>query len=64
MGNTISFDCSAAMDNYALSMSNGLTDVFIDYLLISGTVTLDGFCGKIGVYATKIAESRKNVICR
>lgn len=37
MGNIISFDGKVSMNDDSLSMSNGLTDVFIDYLLISGS---------------------------
>lgn len=37
MGNIISFGGSSSKDDNSLSMSNGLTDVLIDYLLISGS---------------------------
>ncbi len=37
MGNIISFDGIVSIDDDSLSMSNGLTDVLIDYLLISGS---------------------------
>ena len=37
MGNIISFDGTVSVDDDSLSMSNGLTNVFIDYLLISGS---------------------------
>lgn len=37
MGNTISFDGTVSVNDDSLSMSNGLTDVFIDYLLFSGS---------------------------
>lgn len=37
MGNIISFDGTVSIDDDSLSMANGLTDVFIDYLLISGS---------------------------
>lgn len=37
MGNIISFDGTISIDDDSLSMSNGLTDVFIDYLLICGS---------------------------
>lgn len=37
MGNIISFDGSLSKDNNLLSMSNGLTDVLIDCLLVSGS---------------------------
>lgn len=37
MGNIISFDGTVSIDDDSLSMSNGLTDVLIDYLLISGS---------------------------
>lgn len=37
MGNIISFDGMVSVDDDSLSMSNGLTDVFIDYLLLSGS---------------------------
>ena len=37
MGNIISFDGTVSVDDDSISMSNGLTDVFIDYLLISGS---------------------------
>ena len=37
MGNIISFDGTVSVDDDSLSMTNGLTDVFIDYLLISGS---------------------------
>ncbi len=36
-GNIISFDDKVSVDDDSLSMSNGLTDVFIDYLLLSGS---------------------------
>ncbi len=37
MGNIISFDGTISINDDSLSMSNGLTDVLIDYLLISGS---------------------------
>lgn len=37
MGNIISFDGTVSENDDSLSMSNGLTDVFIDYLLLSGS---------------------------
>lgn len=37
MGNIISFDGTVSINDDSLSMSNGLTDVLIDYLLISGS---------------------------
>lgn len=37
MGNIISFDDTVSVNDDSLSMSNGLTDVFIDYLLLSGS---------------------------
>ena len=37
MGNIISFDGKVSTNDDSISMSNGLTDVFIDYLLISGS---------------------------
>ena len=37
MGNIISFANTVSVNDDSLSMSNGLTDVFIDYLLLSGS---------------------------
>lgn len=37
MSNTIAFDGTVTIDNDSFSMSNGLTDTFIDYLVISGS---------------------------
>ena len=37
MGNIISFDGKVSVNDDSLSMSNGLTDVFIDYLLLCGS---------------------------
>lgn len=36
MGNTISFNRHVTADDDSLVMSNGLTDVLLDYLLLSG----------------------------
>lgn len=36
MGNTISFNHHVTADDDSLVMSNGLTDVLLDYLLLSG----------------------------
>lgn len=37
MGNVISFNDIVSADDDSLAMSNGLTDVLVDYLLISGS---------------------------
>ncbi len=37
MGNIISFDENISENDDSLSISNGLTDVFLDYLLVSGS---------------------------
>ena len=37
MGNIISFDRNVSENDDSLAMSNGLTDVFLDYLLVSGS---------------------------
>ena len=36
MGNMISFNHRVTKDDDSLTMSNGLTDVLLDYLLLSG----------------------------
>ncbi len=41
MGNIISFDDKVSVGDDSLSMSNGLTDVFIDYLILSGSQLAD-----------------------
>ena len=37
MGNIISFNHTVKINDDSLAMSNGLTDVLIDYLLLSGS---------------------------
>ena len=60
MGNIISFDGNISENDNSLSMSNGLTDVFLDYLLISGSELTKNDSEKI--LMVFLAEKQQSVI--
>ena len=60
MGNIISFDGNVSENDNSLSMSNGLTDVFLDYLLVSGSELAKTDSEKILIVF--LAEKQQSVI--
>ncbi len=62
MGNIISFDGTVSIDDDSLSMSNGLTDVFVDYLLISGSQLAESESEKRMVVF--LAEKQQTIVGR
>ena len=60
MGNIISFDGNVSENDDSLSMSNGLTDVFLDYLLVSGSELAKTDSEKILIVF--LAEKQQSVI--
>ena len=60
MGNTISFDGMISEDDDYFYMANGLTDAFIDYLLISGSQLAESESEKIMIVF--LAEKQQIIV--